>query len=1100
MEFATGRVAPTDEPQDRVEDAARAACEACGRSSPDHARFCQHCGALLPTEMETSQPREAEGSRDGAAIVTAVVCEISSGRSQQDEAEPTSGMWGAATAMEEVRTILERHGGSVDDLPGSPNTLVAVFGPEPPTGHGPLRAARAAAQIRDTVPELADELGWERGMQALVRAGVGTSEVMGDDPGAAELWQQRVIDLAVRLQRMAEPGEVIVAEEVYRRIAHAAEARPVNSRSRMGDGEPVGPLRLLDVSPDSVAGAEPALVGRERELTTLQGAFDRAVSQPSCSVLWVVGDAGIGKTRLVEEFLKALEEGPAARVIRVRCRPSSEGGTTWPVADIVEQAAGVSDRDPAEEVLAKLHRLLGEGGDTARIAERLVPALGLPGVGVPEETPWAIRRLLEAAAGHGPLVVFVDDADRAGPAFSRVLRNVAGRSRDAAILIVCIGRSGPDEPSSPHLGDDESTILRLEPLTDSHVASLLQDLLGTPDPGFGLREALTEACRGNPFVAEQLVALLIDRGHLRYEDGWRLASDPSELGLPTTIDALLEARLSGLDPDQRALLGLAAAAGETFPTALVAEFVPEGPRADVSDGMSRLVAGRILRAEPPGSSGQEVVGFRHSLFRRAATAGVPEDVRANVHERYAGWLEEAAGERAGRYAELVGSQLETACRLRRGTGPGSEDLELARRAAQTLARAAAGAAELGDTRGAVQMWLRASSLLAPDDGAQPSLLLEAAVALAELGEGFMANGLLTQASRAARASGDRTIECRAKLLKAVLAARSAPDGDPLDAVREAADSAAAVGRALGDEVGLAWAWSARALVRRRRGHWAAAANASERAADHAARAGRPRDEVAALRDLARTIADGPAPVPESLQRCEAILERVRGHRPAELEVTGTVALLMARMGQVEPAREFVARAASDADGLGLERERIACLGRAGQIEALAGELEEAEWLMREALDSAGRLGDGRVRAELAALLANVLEGLGRQEEALSLTEVAELDAATDDVATQVRLRAARAKAMARMGGPAEDAKALAREAVQLADQTDLTELRAGALLDLAEVLRLIGRPNEAVPLARRALRTLERKGAEAAAGRARALLGQLDPRVTERAT
>jgi len=1100
MEFATGRVAPADEP--RMEDASRAACEACGRSSPGHARFCQHCGALLPTETETSQPREAKGGRDGAAIVTAVVCEISSGRSQQDEAEPTSGLWRAATAMEEVRTILERHGGSVDDLPESPNTLVAVFGPEPPTGHGPLRAARAAAEIRDTVPELADELGWERGMQVLIRAGVGTSEVMGDDPGAAELWQQRVIDLAIRLQRMAEPGEVIVAEEVYRRIAHAADARPVDSRSRMGDGEPVGPLRLLDVSPDSaaVAGAEPALVGRERELSTLQWAFDRAVSEPSCSVLWVVGDAGIGKTRLVEEFLKTLEEGPAARIIRVRCRPSSEGGTTWPVADIVEQAAGVSDRDPAEEVLAKLHRLLGEGGDTARIAERLVPALGLPGAGDPEETPWAIRRLLQAAAGHGPLVVFVDDADRAGPAFSRMLWNVASRSRDAAILFVCIGRSGPGEPSSTHVENDESTILRLEPLTDPHVASLLQDLLGNPDPGFGLREALTEACRGNPFLAEQLVALLIDRGHLRHEHGWRLASDPSELGMPTTIDALLEARLSGLDPEQRDLLGLAAAAGETFPSGLVAEFVPEGARADVSDGMSRLVAGRILRAEPPGSSGQEVLGFRHSLFRRAATAGVPEDVRANVHERYAGWLEEVAGQRAGRYAELVGSQLEAACRLRRGTGLGSEDLELARRAAGTLAGAAAGAAELGDARGAVQMWLRASSLLAPGDGAQPSLLLEAAVALAELGEGFMANGLLTQASRAARTSGDRTIECRAKLLKAVLAARSAPAGDPLDAVREAADSAAAVGRALGDEVGLAWAWSARALVRRRRGHWAAAANAAERAADHAARAGRPRDEVAALRDLARTIADGPAPVPESLQRCEAILERVRGRRPAELEVTGTVALLMARMGQVEPAREFVARAASDADGLGLERERIACLGRAGQIEALAGELEEAAWLMREALDSAGRLGDGPVRAQLAALLANVLDGLGRQEEALSLAEVAEREAAADDVATQVRLRAARAKALARMGRPAEDAKALAREAVQLADQTDLTELRAGALLDLAEVLRLIGRPNEAAPLARRALRTLERKGAEAAAGRARALLGQLDPRAADRAT
>jgi tetratricopeptide (TPR) repeat protein len=1105
MEFAPGWAVPSAEPHGPSAEDIAIVCEACGESNSSRARFCQRCGAPLAAVAEPAAEAIAAIADPNQSIVTAVVCEVSprsSGKEAQGEGTPE--MWDAAGALDEmadtlqgIRAVLERYGGAVDNLGGSPNTLVAVFGPEPAAADGPLRAVRAAAEIREAIPATAaGDLALGSATAVLMRAGVGASEVMGSGPEASRLWEQRVVDLAVRLQRMADPGEVILGEGVYRRIGNAAAVQPVDGRARMDGGEPVGPLRLLEVVADPTATSllEAPFIGREPELARLREAFHQVATDRVAATVWITGEAGIGKTRVAEEFLRDLEVEVAARVIRVRCRPPSEGGTMWPLADVVEQAAWVVDQDPPEEVRAKIHRLMGEGEETGRVAARLLPALGLPGgLAVAEETPWAIRRLLEAASPNGPLVVFVDDADRAGAGFARLLNDVVLRSREASLLLICAARSEPD-------GGGEATIIRVEPLSDVDLGSLVEELTANPETEPAFLDAIAQAAGRNPLATEQLLALLVDDGRLRFEHRrWVPAFDPfaPDPPLPNSGQAIVEDRLNALDPDQRATIQLVAVLGEAFSWTLVAALVPGDAREAFHERLVALSSKRLLRSDVSAPTGEEVFGFSHASLRSAAIAGMAEDVRADVHERFAGWLQDASGERPERHAELIGSHLESACRSRRRDGAPMDDSELPRRAAGMLASAGAAAAALGDPRGAVQLWLRASSLLSSDDPVQPQLLLETALSLADLGERPMAEGLLMQAARAARFSDDRAVEWRARLVRTRLGFAGGLDLDGLDALRETADSAVIAFRELGDDVGLAWAWSARGQVRRFRGHFAAAANAAEKAAEHARRAGRDRDEVAALRDMARAIVDGPAPVKDAMTRCQAILAAVRGRRPAEQEVATTLALLTARGGGLEQAREMAGRAATEVEALGLERELATCLLRAGQIEALGQELRTADRLMRQALELADRLGDAGMRGEIAASLAHVACDVSDLQGALEFTELAERDGDPGDLWTQVRWRSARAKVLAREGRP-DEAKALARGAVQLADQTDLIDLRTGALLDLAEVLRLTERPNEALPFARRALRTLERKGAEAPAGRARALLEEIEPRAAER--
>ncbi len=946
--------------------------------------------------------------------------------------------------------------------------------PSRPEGTGPFgrfaRPTRSAPDSPRTLAPPEPNPEAETGFGG-VRIGVGASDVGGEGPEAERLWSERVLDLAVRLQRMAGPGEVIVSESVYRSVGDAAELRPVDPRAPAEGDASVGPLRLLSVTPGPTAlGLVTApLIGRDREMSTLREAFERSVAERRGLLVRVIGDPGIGKTRLTEELLGELERERGARTVRIRCRPASEGGITWPLAELVAGVIGLAPGDDAERVRARIEALLPGDPDARRAAERLLPVLGLPGRCVAAETGWALRRLLEGAAQDRPLVVAIDDAERAEPAFGLLLDQAIRRVRAVPLLVVLVG---PAESGDAAAG----SIVRLEPLPHRALGELVSGVLGDRGLSAEIRDALVAPCAGNPLIAEQYAAMLIGQGYLRLDLGrWVATTPPSAFPVPESFDALLELRLAELGAPERALIGAAAVVGERVDVDCLGDIVSDRSAEELRDHLGSLVGVRLVR-----EAGEGVIEFVHPLVRAAAREAVPAELRAELHERCARWLGEAGVPVHERLPEVLGAHLEAAARGGAGAA--------AARAAELLSRASDGAEALTDLRGALALRLRAAALVPADDPRLAALLLDAGRLQGALGEVRAADGLLAQASRVALTNGERGLEHRAKLLRAALRL-DAPDPDALERVREIADAAIEECAEHGDHLGLAWAWSARGAVYRRRGHWAAAADAAARAAEHAAAAGRRDDEIRALQELASAVADGRLPVAESVRRCEEVLDRVRGERPAEQVVAAILAELLARAGRLDPAREQAAEAAQALDGLGMEPGQATCLLALGRIEARSGRLGEAESALRRAIELATSAGDRATRLRSAASLAGLLLDSGREQEALHMVEEGG-PAPSDDVPVRVEWEATRARALAASGRSGE-ANALARRAVTLAEQTDLVDLRARALLDLADVLRISGRPNEAAPFARRALRALERKGAAGQIAVARAVLERI---------
>jgi tetratricopeptide (TPR) repeat protein len=1046
-----------------------ARCERCGGANAEEARFCQHCGERLgDADVDQEAPRRNAVELGSMRVVTALVCEAAA--------------YAHPDVLGTIRTIAERHGGVVRDLPGAAGTMAAIFGPEPPGGDGPLRALRAASEMREAFSPNEDD---EPQPGVLLRVGVGATEVPGEDPETEQLWAERVVDLAVRLQRMAEPGEVIVSEGLYRMVGSAATLQPVDQRASMDGDRSVGPLRLIDVTPGptNLGLGETPFLGREREMTLLREILNETIASSACTLVRLAGAPGLGKTRLGDELLRTLREEGAAVTVRARCRSLVEGGVTWPLAELIASVIDLGAGDGPDQAREKIEQILSGDPAAARVADRLLPALGMSGRAAPRETAWALRSLLESTARDRPLVMFVDDVDRAGAGFDRLLFDLARGGRPVPILIVAAGAA--DE----HANSEES-VVELGPLGDEAMSSLVAALLGDEALPQDLCDAIAQPCAGNPLILEQFVAMLVGQGHVFLDLGrWTPRTDPSAFPVPESFDQLLAGRLHELGVDERAAIGLAAVVGERFPWAPIAELVPEARREAVRGDLASLLRARLVRQEPQGVGEDEAFAFVHPLVRDAALAEVPAEVRAEVHERYGRWLEGWDGPAHMRSPEVIGAHLASAV-LARGDH-GEEGDQLARKAVDLLAETAAVARDLGDARGAIALWKRASVLLPPEDPESAELLLWAGRAHQGIGEASAADALFAHAGRIARTSGNPTLEGRVKLLRAVLHA-GGPDTDGIDRLKEVTDSVAREFREHEDNLGLAWAWSAKSYAYRRRGHWSAAADAAERAAEHAREAGDRDEEVKALLDLAGAIVDGRAPVAEATQRCERALERVRGEWPAEQQTTAILAQLLARMGSFDQADELVTVAAQELSALGMESEEAACLLAQGRIKTLAGRRGEAEEPLRRVTEIGDRARDRVVVSQAQAALAHVLLDQGRGEEALELVGAAE-PATWDDVSLRVEWRAARARALA-AAGRLEEGDALARQAVKTADQTDLVELRAGALLYLADVLRLSERMNEAAPLVRRALRGLERKGAEGAAARARAVLEQVTAR------
>ena len=991
---------------------------------------------------------------------------------------------------QQVATVLERHGGRVSKFIG--DAVLAVFGVPWMHEDDALRAVRAASELGPSLDQLNADLEAAWGLRILLRTGVNTGEVVvGDDLYGQDVTVGDAVNLAARLEQAAEPGEVLLGESTHRLVRDAVEADPLPPLAVKGKAQPVGAWRLRAVRPDVPGGArraEAPLVGRGPQWTRLTEAFERCVADRACSLVTLVGTAGVGKSRLAAEFVASVAD--RATVLRGRCLSYGDGITFWPVAEVLRQAAGITGGDPPAAAQAKLAELVVGEERAERVAELAGGVLRVAGeAGQLEETFWAIRRVLEVAAGSRPLVVVLDDLHWAEPTLLDLVEHVASWSRGRPILLLCLSR--PDlieQRPAWGAGAVDARLVQLDPLPEDQGLLLLDELLGVSALDGATRQRIVRTAEGNPLFIEELVQMLVDEGHLHREQGrWVPTGDLSTLKIPLSIATLLLARLDRLEAAERAVVDRAAVIGKEFSAVQVTELAPPPPPEEVEASLAALVLKALVRLEPAVASGRGRFAFRHQLVRDVAYEATSKRLRAELHERFAAWLESAASDRLPEVQEVLGYHLEHAYRALAALGvPGERGRRLARRASAHLGAAGRRAAAGGDMPAAASLLERAVALLPAGDGERLALLPELGEALGATGELARVEALLAEGLELATAAQDERLAAHLSLQRWRWQLFTSPDAQA-EVARQEAEQFVVVLERHGDHRGLAQAWRLVALVHAFRNRFSDELEALTRGLRHAELAGDRRLGAALNGMVSAALLYGPTPVAEAVARAERVLDDARGSGDllGEADALFDLGQLDARRGDLAAARAHLAESAATFEQFGLALTQARVLMEAGANELLADDPAAAERELLGVYRALERMGDSGSRSTVAAWLAEAAWRLGRDDRAEDHAGQSERLASPTDVFTQVVWRGVLAKVRSRQGRLA-DAVRLAEEAVRLAATTDNLELSAIALLDQAEVLD----GERGAAAAAEALRLSERKGIVPLAARARRRLAR----------
>jgi DNA-binding SARP family transcriptional activator len=1013
-----------------------------------------------PSELG-AEPRPEPGAEPRAAgraarrLVSVVFADIVGSTGLAERLDPES-MHGLLDRYSEVcGGVIERHGGTVEGFIG--DAVVGVFGMAELHEDDALRAVRAAVELREAGAALSSELKRERGVELAMKFGIESGEVFVSagarrSPFAAG----DAFNVAARLEGVAPAGEILLGDNTYHLIEGAVSAECLEPLEVKGRSAKVQAWRLLELRGEDAAPSRAPtspFVNRHRELGELRAILARVSGEPACHAVTVVGPAGIGKSRLAHEL--AGEIGDDATVVVGHCVPYGEGVTYRPLAEIVRQLGGSDPRQRVGELL---------GGDES-MAELLFAAIGLSDrAAQAEETFLATRTLLERVAGESPLVAVVEDIHWIEPTLLDLLEYLVSFSSGHPILLVCLARPELLEArpawAAPH---PNRSLLLLGALPDAEARELVESA-GETELEAGTAESIVAMAEGNPLFLEQLVAV-----------GGENGGAP----LPSSIQAVLAARIDRLEPGERALLEDASVQGRSFYVDAVEGLLPEGDRGDVATHLVSLVRKQLIRAARSELPGEDAFRFAHALIREVAYEGLPKQRRAELHEGVARWLEPWPGARD----EAIGHHLAEAHRYRAELGlVGERERALAVGAAERLGAAARAALVRGDLPAGARLLERAASLLESGDPARHALLPELGAALREAGRLADAERVLTEAVE--RAEGDTGLEARARVERELVRLQ-AETSAPIEDARRVAESALPVLEAHRDELGQCRAWYLWALDAWVEGQAARADEAWARAAEHARRAA---DDVALFEVLdfrASAAVFGPMPVPEAIEHCQGIQEQVRGSPVANAMTLQALAVLHAMRADPNEARRHV-RAGDEILGeLGGLRSAFAQLE--ALVETLAGRPEAAEERLRPGYQKLEEMGEKALLATAAAMLARAVYAQGRYEEAEELCLVSKRAAAANDLAAQVAWRCVQAKVLSARGR-LEDAKTLAREAVRLAEPSDFLTDRADALFDLGTILRQGGQSREADRAVRAAVELYRQKGNVVSADRARSQL------------
>jgi class 3 adenylate cyclase/tetratricopeptide (TPR) repeat protein len=947
---------------------------------------CESCGQENPdgfrfcgacgAELSAAEPR-----REVRKTVTVLFCDVSGSTAMGERLDPESTRRVMARYFEAMRAAIERHGGTVEKFIG--DAVMALFGVPVVHEDDALRAVRAAADMRRALEQLNEELDRDWGVRIESRIGVNTGEVVtgeGDSIATGD-----AVNVAARLEQLAGPGQTLLGEATHRLVRDAVTAEPVEALTAKGKSEPVAAFRLLGL----VEGAEfiprrldSPLVGRENELAQLQRAYDHAVAERVVYQFTLLGPAGIGKSRLVRELQQRVD----ARLLTGRCLPYGEGITYWPLTEIPELATEIDFEANRDEIALQT------------------------------------RRILERLARERPLVVVFDDLQWAEPTFLELIDHVTDLARDAPMLLICSARAElldlrPDWGG----GKLNATTMLLEALTEVESAQLVDNLLVVRVES-AVKQKIAVAGEGNPLYLEEMLAMV---GEDRNGD----------VAVPPTIQALLAARLDRLEPDERTAVECAAIQGQEFRHDALAVLVP-----DALSGRLAAIHQSLIRKDLIRPTGDETFRFKHLLLRDAAYDALPKEQRAELHERFAGWIETARPE----LAEIRGYHLEQAYRYRTELSPTDDrGPQLAQRAATLLAAAGRRAFARADVPATINLYERAVKLLPEDDVDAVALLPDLAFAIFEGGDLQRAEELY----RAAEGADHEATALRGRLGRLWLYLLRGGTQEEAVAPMEAIVADA---ERLGDEATLAEALGRFGVLAMWLGRNERAEELLRRSLRHAESVGDVRRKSEAVFWIALVLLWGRTPVEAALRECQKLSGSIELDQMARSELQVVQGTLLALKGDFERGRQLGA----DGRQALLERGRVVQYAATSQpasvIELLAGDAPAAERMLREAHDILALAGERGYLSTVSSLLALALTTQERFQEAESFADEGRRIGAKDDFITQIYWRVAMAQVAAANDEP-DTAARLASEALDLV-RADSTFDRPIAVVELAGLL------------------------------------------------
>jgi class 3 adenylate cyclase/tetratricopeptide (TPR) repeat protein len=1041
-------------------------CATCQTPNPERARFCLECGAPVAPPVSAHESRKT---------VTLVFCDVAGSTSLGERSDAEAIRAVMSSYFVEMRVAIESHGGVVEKFVG--DAVMAAFGLPRVREDDALRAVRAAWEMQQRQRALNERLRGEWGVEIELRIGVNTGEVVAGDVASRETFATGdAVNVAARLEQAARPGEVLLGATTRALVGDAVEVTAVAPLGVKGKSQPLTAYRLLgvrDPHATSVAPLSP-LVGRGAELRHLHALLDDAGRTSRPRVVVIIAPAGTGKSRLIAEVGRAL---PRGAVLEGRCLSYGRGITYWPIGEMIHRLAGIGDDDSSTQARDKLRRYLyGVVEDAEAVGARLEQLVGLrPPVFSQEEGFWAVRQLVEGLARGAPLLLVFEDVHWAEPTLLDLIAFLACETR-GGVLIVCLAR---DEISERHDGwlarVAAASVLRLGPLSEHESAELVEQLMAGVDLVGGLHERVRTAAEGNPLFAEQLVALLAES-----ED-----SHSGELTIPPTIHAVLAARLDELGADERVVAQTASVIGRQFARDSVAALAADERSRQLDVLLDELTRRSLIRHVRVALLERDGHEFAHALVRDTAYRSLVKSERRHLHERFADWLEQALGGRAGEYDEIVAYHLEQAHRYDVELRPTAADPVLRERAGSRLGAAGKRAYDRGDLPAAVDFLRRAVEVLPDEDDRRLELMPLLARALSIAGSSDEPARLVAEAEAIATSVGRPRLAMRARLMRASL-------GTNYGELMPLAEQAVALFESDRDHEGLALAWERLGVGHQMAGRNGHAVIALERALASSREAGAVVLERHIMCQHAIALWAGAVPVGEAADRVRAHLA-VTSRDVPERRASKASLSLRADLNTVLATFEAMDERFASARALFEEARRIFSeLGQRweliGYLPLLAG---YAELLGDDAGAAEAQLAPSyRELCEVAPLqaataggyLAEAVYRQGRLTEALALADAIEETSEAEDVDAAVRWRGVKAKAVARRGDHGR-ALALAHDAVERAAGTDCIDLQGEALTHLAETLALSGRAGEATDARRRAVERYEHKGNKAGAAR-----------------